>query len=134
MSSIDLQALIPNNVNLADNRQLQRALEHWQPAFLNWWNEMGPSDFNSNQVYLRTAVGVDAAGWASYGYTPMPDYRWGIFLADREENRKIGFGDHMGAGRLAGRARRVPQHLSPSDRHAGRHRARVGGAAAPAGH
>ena len=96
MSSIDLQALIPNNVNLADNRQLQRALEHWQPAFLNWWNEMGPSDFNAKQVYLRTAVGVDASGWASYGYTPMPDYRWGIFLADREENRKIGFGDHMG--------------------------------------
>jgi benzoyl-CoA 2,3-dioxygenase component B len=26
----------------------------------------------------------------------MPDYRWGIFLADKEENRKIGFGDHMG--------------------------------------
>ncbi|MDH4134535.1 MAG: benzoyl-CoA 2,3-epoxidase subunit BoxB, partial [Gammaproteobacteria bacterium] len=96
MSSIDLQALIPNNVNLADNRQLQRALEQWQPAFLNWWNEMGPSDFNAKQVYLRTAVGVDASGWASYGYTPMPDYRWGIFLADREENRKIGFGDHLG--------------------------------------
>ncbi|MEJ6023067.1 benzoyl-CoA 2,3-epoxidase subunit BoxB [Ramlibacter sp. PS4R-6] len=96
MSSIDLQALIPNNVNLADNRQLQRALEKWQPAFLNWWDEMGPSDFKAKEVYLRTAVGVDAQGWASYGYTPMPDYRWGIFLADKEENRKIGFGDFMG--------------------------------------
>ncbi len=96
MSTIDLQALIPNNVNLGDNRQLQRALEHWQPAFLNWWDEMGPSDFKANEVYLRTAVGVDASGWASYGYTPMPDYRWGIFLADKEEGRKIGFGDHMG--------------------------------------
>ena len=96
MSTIDLQALIPNNVNLADNRQLQRALEKWQPAFLNWWGEMGPSDFNAKEVYLRTAVGVDAQGWASYGYTPMPDYRWGIFLADKEENRKIGFGDFMG--------------------------------------
>jgi benzoyl-CoA 2,3-dioxygenase component B len=96
MSSIDLQALIPNNVNLADNRQLQRALEKWQPAFLNWWDEMGPSDFKAHNVYLRTAVGVDAQGWASYGYTPMPEYRWGIFLADKEENRKIGFGDFMG--------------------------------------
>ena len=96
MSTIDLQALIPNNVDLADNRQLQRALEKWQPAFLNWWSEMGPSDFNANNVYLRTAVGVDAQGWASYGYTPMPDYRWGIFLADKEEGRKIGFGDFMG--------------------------------------
>ena len=96
MSTIDLQALIPNNVNLGENRQLQRALEHWQPAFMSWWDEMGPSDFNAKEVYLRTAVGVDASGWASYGYTPMPDYRWGIFLADKEENRKIGFGDHMG--------------------------------------
>jgi benzoyl-CoA 2,3-dioxygenase component B len=96
MSTIDLQALIPNNVNLGENRQLQRALEHWQPAFMNWWDEMGPSDFKGKEVYLRTAVGVDASGWASYGYTPMPDYRWGIFLADQEQNRKIGFGDHMG--------------------------------------
>ena len=96
MSTIDLQALIPNNVDLADNRQLQRALEKWQPAFLHWWHEMGPSDFEARQVYLRTAVGVDAQGWASYGYTPMPDYRWGIFLADKEEGRKIGFGDFMG--------------------------------------
>jgi len=96
MSTIDLQALIPNNVNLGDNRQLQRALEHWQPAFLKWWDQMGPSDFNAKEVYLRTAVGVDAQGWASYGYTAMPDYRWGIFLADKEEGRKIGFGDFMG--------------------------------------
>src|SRR3954465_14602285 len=96
MTTIDLQAKIPNNVNLADNRQLQRALEHWQPAFLRWWDEMGPSDFNARDVYLRTAVGVDAQGWASYGYTPMPDYRWGIFMADKEENRKIGFGDFKG--------------------------------------
>src|ERR1044072_6428942 len=57
---------------------------------------MGPSDFKAKEVYLRTAVGVDAQGWAQYGYTPMPDYRWGIFLADRQENRKIGFGDFMG--------------------------------------
>ena len=96
MSTIDLQAKIPNNVSLADNRQLQRALEHWQPAFLRWWDEMGPSDFRAKDVYLRTAVGVDASGWAQYGYTPMPDYRWGIFLADQQKDRKIGFGDFMG--------------------------------------
>jgi benzoyl-CoA 2,3-epoxidase subunit B len=70
MSSIDLQSLIPNNVGLGEDRQLQRALEHWQPAFLNWWDEMGPSDFKAKDVYLRTAVGVDASGRASYGYTP----------------------------------------------------------------
>src|ERR1700710_3055681 len=96
MSTIDLQSLIPNNVGLGDNRQVQRALEHWQPAFLRWWDEMGPSDFKANEVYLRTAVGVDASGGAQYGYTPMPDYRWGIFMADKEEGRKIGFGDFKG--------------------------------------
>src|SRR6476646_11601479 len=26
----------------------------------------------------------------------MPDYRWGIFMADKEEGRKIGFGDFQG--------------------------------------
>ena len=96
MSSIDLNARIPNNVNLVDDRALQRALEHWQPAFLDWWKDMGPTDFLASDVYLRTATGVDAAGWATYGSVKMPDYRWGIFLAGREEQRKIGFGDHIG--------------------------------------
>lgn len=93
---INYSEKIPNNVNLATDRKLQRALEHWQPQFLNWWGEQGPKDFQSNDVYLRTAVGVDAKGWASYGHVKMPDYRWGIFLADQIPDRKIGFGDHMG--------------------------------------
>ncbi len=94
--SINYSEKIPNNVNLANDRKLQRALEHWQPHFLKWWDEQGPSDFQSNDVYLRTAVGVDAQGWASYGHVKMPDYRWGIFLADQIPDRKIGFGDHYG--------------------------------------
>jgi benzoyl-CoA 2,3-dioxygenase component B len=94
--AIDYQERIPNNVDLADNKTLQRALEHWQPEFLNWWKGMGPSDFLDNDVYLRTAVSVDAKGWASYGYVHMPDYRWGIFLADQDPNRTIGFGDELG--------------------------------------
>ena len=43
--AIDYTERIPNNVELASNRTLQRALEHWQPAFLNWWRELGPTDF-----------------------------------------------------------------------------------------
>jgi benzoyl-CoA 2,3-dioxygenase component B len=39
---------------------------------------------------------VDADGWAQYGAVKMPDYRWGIFLADPVAERKIGFGDAMG--------------------------------------
>ena len=38
---------IPNNVNLGEDRRLQRALETWQPNFLQWWMEMGPSDFQA---------------------------------------------------------------------------------------
>ncbi len=94
--SINYSERIPNNVNLASDRTLQRALEHWQPRFLDWWREMGPHDFATADVYLRTAVGVDAQGWASYGAVKMPDYRWGIFLAEQVPDRTIGFGDHFG--------------------------------------
>jgi benzoyl-CoA 2,3-dioxygenase component B len=96
MSSINYSEKIPNNVDLANDRTLQRALEHWQPHFLQWWHEMGPSDFEKADVYLRTAISVDAQGWAHYGAVHMPDYRWGIFLADPVADRKIGFGDAMG--------------------------------------
>src|SRR6202140_2533752 len=94
--AINYSDKIPNNVQLAGDRTLQRALEHWQPRFLQWWQEMGPSDFAAADVYLRTAVGVDAEGWASYGQVRMPDYRWGIFLADAVPDRTIGFGDELG--------------------------------------
>ena len=96
MSSVNYSERIPNNVNLADDRRLRRALEHWQPAFLDWWREMGPIESTAHDVYLRTAISVDREGWANFGYTRMPDYRWGIFLADPVEDRRIGFGDHKG--------------------------------------
>ena len=94
--SIDYSGQIPNNVNLADNRRLQRALEQWQPGFLRWWQELGPAGFQATDVYLRTAISVDAEGWATFGYVKMPEYRWGIFLADVETERTIGFGQHKG--------------------------------------
>jgi benzoyl-CoA 2,3-dioxygenase component B len=94
--AIDYNEKIPNNVDLSDDRQLQRALEKWQPAFLDWWTEQGPEGFQQKDVYLRTATSVDAKGWATYGAVKMPDYRWGIFLADPIKDRKIGFGDYMG--------------------------------------
>ncbi|MGH8693454.1 MAG: benzoyl-CoA 2,3-epoxidase subunit BoxB [Burkholderiales bacterium] len=94
--SINYSERIPNNVNLANDRTLQRALEHWQPKFLDWWREMGPNAFSAADVYLRTATGVDAQGWATYGSVKMPDYRWGIFLAEPVPERTIGFGDNYG--------------------------------------
>ena len=94
--AIDYLERIPNNVNLAENRRLQRALEEWQPKFLEWWRDMGPEGFQARDVYLRTAISVDAQGWANFGWVKMPEYRWGIFLAEPEPNRTIAFGDHKG--------------------------------------
>jgi benzoyl-CoA 2,3-dioxygenase component B len=87
---------IPNNVNLSGDPRLQRALEQWQPNFLSWWHDMGPEGFQAKDVYLRTAVSVTTDGWAHYDYVQMPEYRWGIFLADQVNDRRIGFGDHIG--------------------------------------
>jgi len=96
MAAIDYLERIPNNVNLKENRRLQRALEEWQPKFLDWWNENGPDGIQANDVYLRTAVSVDPQGWAQFAYVKMPEYRWGIFLAEPEADRRINFGDHKG--------------------------------------
>ena len=45
---------------------------------------------------LRTAVSVDPEGWAHFEYVKLPEYRWGIFLADPLPDRRIGFGDFFG--------------------------------------
>jgi benzoyl-CoA 2,3-dioxygenase component B len=96
MSNIDLSSRIPNNVDLTSDRRLQRALEQWQPAFLDWWGSMGPLGFQADDVYLRTAISTEPGGWAHFDYVKMPDYRWGIFLDDAIPDRRIGFGDHFG--------------------------------------
>jgi benzoyl-CoA 2,3-epoxidase subunit B len=96
MSSINYSEKIPNNVDLSSDRTLQRALEQWQPNFINWWDEVGPVGSTDMDVYLRTAVSVDPQGWAQFGYTKMRDYRWGIFMNPGDANRQIHFGDHKG--------------------------------------
>lgn len=93
---MSLYERIPNNVNLSSDRRLLRALEHWLPDYMQWWHDMGPEGFQADDVYLRTAVSVEPGGWAHFDYVKMPDYRWGIFLAPPEHDRKIGFGDHYG--------------------------------------
>ncbi|TDJ63905.1 MAG: benzoyl-CoA 2,3-epoxidase subunit BoxB [Proteobacteria bacterium] len=88
--------LIPNNVDLASDRRLQRALESWHPKFLDWWRLRGPEYFQDNEVYLRTATSVDSKGWAQFDRVKMPDYRWGIFLAESHAHKTISFGEHRG--------------------------------------
>jgi hypothetical protein len=94
--SISYADKIPNNVDLAGDRVLQRALEHWQPEFLKWWTDMGPEGSQTADVYLRTATSVHPSGWAHFDYVKMPEYRWGIFLSPADGERKVNFGDHKG--------------------------------------
>jgi len=96
MSEMNYSDRIPNNVDLSNDRRLQRALEKWQPAFLDWWRSVGPQVFKEDQIYLRTAISTEAGGWAHFGHVKMPEYRWGIFLADREQDRVIPAGDCAG--------------------------------------
>ena len=93
---MNLYDRIPNNVNLAEDKKLQRALEKWLPNYLDWWREMGPDGFQNKDVYLRTAISVEPDGWANFDFVKMPDYRWGIFLKPAEPGATIGFGDNYG--------------------------------------
>ena len=51
---------------------------------------MGPDGFQTSDVYLRTAISIDPKGWAKFDYVKMPEYRWGILLAPRQEDRLVG--------------------------------------------
>jgi benzoyl-CoA 2,3-epoxidase subunit B len=95
LSRIDYSERIPNNVGLADDRRLQRALEGWQPKFLDWWQTLGPQ-LPTKDVYLRTAIAVGRDGWAHFAHVPMEEYRWGIFLAEGDPDKTITFGKHRG--------------------------------------
>jgi len=57
---------------------------------------MGPSESQTLDVYLRTAISVEPDGWAHYGHVRMPEYRWGIFLAPPEKDRVVPMGMHKG--------------------------------------
>ena len=96
MTAVLTNEKIPNNVHLSDDKRLQRALESWQPNFISWWKDMGPEGYQEKNIYLRTAISVDTDGWAVFDHVKMPDYRWGIFLADAEKDRTVGFGDDFG--------------------------------------
>jgi benzoyl-CoA 2,3-epoxidase subunit B len=96
IQNVDYSTQIPNNVGLTEDRQVLRALERWHPGYLDWWQDMGPEGFQEALVYLRTAISVDPKGWAKFDYVRMPEYRWGVLLAPKEEDRKVNFGAHLG--------------------------------------
>ena len=133
MTAVDIDARIPNNVDLADDRRLQRALESWQPKFIEWWKELGPGRLPGQRRLpahrgrrrpgglgqLRPRARCPTTAGASSSPSPKP-------------TGAIAFGDHLGEPVVAGGARRVPRRPAPPARRAGRHRAGVGRAAARA--
>jgi benzoyl-CoA 2,3-dioxygenase component B len=95
-TAIDYDGLIPNNVGLASDLRVRKALETWHPGYIEWWKSMGPEGFQNSPVFLRTAVGVGSDNWAKFDFVRMPEYRWGILLAPQIEGRTIPFGAHKG--------------------------------------
>ena len=81
MSAIDYSEKIPNNVNLSEDRALQRALEHWQP---------GPEELQ----HLNVGTGVDLtirelaeAVAAATGY--QGEIRWDISKPDGTPKKQL---------------------------------------------
>jgi benzoyl-CoA 2,3-dioxygenase component B len=129
--SIDYSQKIPNNVNLADDRTLQRALEQWQPNFIRLVGRRRPRrlDRLRGLPAHRGPASIRRAG-PHFDYVKMRDYRWGIFLNPATRTARSTSATQGREG-LAGRARRAPREPAPHHRHAGRHRAGLGRAAAP---
>ena len=63
--AIDYSERIPNNVDLADDRRLQRALEALAAQVLAVVDvSSGPDSYQDRDIYLRTAIDVAQEGWA----------------------------------------------------------------------
>ena len=88
----------PEQRQPSDDKRLQRALEHWQPKYLEWWRDMGPGGLpgQHESTCAPRSAWTPTAGRTSTT-SKMPDYRWGIFLAEPEHDRRIGFGDYTGS-------------------------------------
>ena len=133
MSIVDIDAKIPNNVDLAGDRRLQRALESWQPKFIEWWKTARARRLPGQRrcTCARRSPSARKAGPTSTT-CEMPDYRWGIFLAEPRAGSHDRVRRPHGRAGVAGGAGRVPLRAAPPARRAGRHRAGVGRAAAAA--
>ncbi len=69
----------------SDDRRLQRALERWQPQLHRLVEGDGPGRASRTTTSTSAPRSRSTSeGWAHFDYVKMPDYRWGIFLADAE--------------------------------------------------
>ena len=132
MSKVDLNARIPNNVGLGEDRRLQRALEAWQPGFQRVVARHGPRGLPGRPDL------------PAHGRRRRPR-RLGALRAREDARLPLG---HLPLrrgrrpprplrrprrpARLPAGARRAPQRAAPHHRDPGRHGARQRRAAAPA--
>ena len=94
--SINYSELIPNNVNLSDDRRLQRALEAWQPHYLEWWREMGPEGFQASTPICAPRLRSMPKGGRHSAISRCPTIDGEFFSPPQEPDRRIGFGEHKG--------------------------------------
>ncbi len=93
---VDLACAIPNNVGLADKPQLLALLQSFDRQYRDWWAATGPLATRAASVYLRTPIGVNAEGWASYAQRPLSEYRWGVFQTPARADKRVLFGARAG--------------------------------------
>ena len=132
MTTVDIDAKIPNNVDLAGDRRLQRALESWQPKFIEWWKELGPVALPGQR---RLPAHGDRRRPGGLGQLrPRRDARLPLGHLPRRARARPPHRLRRPPRRagVAGGARRVPRRPAPAARRPGRHRAGVGRAAAAA--
>ena len=101
MSAVITDEKIPNNVNLSGDKRLQRALEAWQPKFIDWWKDMGP------------------VGWqdsASDGRPTLDGEDWPVCSAGHQPDLSVFSGsDSVPGGRLVGRHQPVVHRVQPPE-------------------
>ncbi len=96
MTIVDLDTKIPNNVGLSDDLGCNAHSRAGCRSTSTGGARSARSTHQGDDVFLRTAISVGQEGWANFDYVRMPEYRWGIFLADAEPDRRIAFGDRKG--------------------------------------
>jgi len=94
--SIDYSEKIPNNVDLPATGSCSARWSPGSPTFLNWWKTMGPAlPHRGTSTCAPRSTSAGRAGHTS-GTWPWRKYRWGVFLAERNRDRKIAFGEQKG--------------------------------------
>ena len=53
-SNVEYDTIIPNNVGLASDKKVLKALERWHPGYINWWQDLGPVGFQKSLVYPKS--------------------------------------------------------------------------------